>query len=117
MEGQGEVGSVGNPGSVADHAEAIRAEVQSEYAGKLAHAELRAQAAKDGISLPEGFTEYLNTSKLLEEDGSPSVKEIAKLLEPFQPKAPTYLQGIGLGRQGGYVGPSKPSLSLDARNR
>ncbi|MCM2429348.1 hypothetical protein [Streptomyces sp. RKAG337] len=103
--------------AVPDPIEAIRAQVAHEYAGKLAHAELRFQAAKDGVELPAGFTDFLDASKLVGDDGQPSAEAIGNLLEPFKAaKIPQYPQGIGLGRQGGYTD-SHPTVSLDARNR
>ncbi|MCZ4101710.1 hypothetical protein [Streptomyces sp. H39-C1] len=100
-----------------DPVEAIRAQVAQEYAGKLAHAELRFQAARNGVELPAGFTDFLDASKLVGDDGQPSAEAIGNLLEPFKAaKPPQYLQGIGLGRQGGYTD-SHPTVSLDARNR
>ncbi|MEU9879897.1 hypothetical protein [Streptomyces phaeochromogenes] len=61
--------------AVPDPAEAIRAEIRREYAGKLAQAEVKAQAAKAGIAIPEGFADYLDTSKLLGEDGQPPPRQ------------------------------------------
>ncbi|MBT2508086.1 hypothetical protein J7I98_19785 [Streptomyces sp. ISL-98] len=53
----------GEAGAVQDLSDAIRAEIQREYAGKLARTEIKAQAAKAGINLPEDFAGYLDTSK------------------------------------------------------
>lgn len=100
-----------------DPMQAIRAEVAQEYAGRLAHAELRAQAARQGVELPETFTDFLDTSKLLGADGQPSPEAIENILTPFKAtKAPQFVQGLGLGRQGGHDG-SQPTVSLDTRLR
>ncbi|MFE2041086.1 hypothetical protein ACFXAZ_09165 [Streptomyces sp. NPDC059477] len=98
-----------------DPAEAIRAEVSREYAAKLAQAELEAQAAKAGITLPEEFTSYLNLPRLIGEDGNPSAEAISRVLETFRPsmKLPP-LAGAGHNRDGG---PFKPHVSLDSRGR
>ncbi|WP_405998612.1 hypothetical protein [Streptomyces sp. NBC_00829] len=105
--------------TASDPAEAIRADIHREYAGKLAQAEMKAQAAKAGIALPEGFADYLDTSKLLGEDGQPSSEAVAKLLEPFQPAEAEFpqLAGSGYNRSGSaFPGPVRP-VSLDARLR
>ncbi|WP_240045124.1 hypothetical protein [Streptomyces alboflavus] len=81
-------------------AEVVRAEVRRECAGKLAQAELKAEAARVGVEFPTGFIDFLDTSKLLGEDGVPSGEAIAKV--------------IGLGRP-----PAESSMrvSLDVRQR
>lgn len=101
----------------ADGFDSVRAEVQREYAAKLARAELRAHAAQAGINLGEGFTDYLDPSKLLGEDGNPSAEAISKALAPLaaaqEPKFP----------QLGGTGHSMPverftrRVSLDIRHR
>ncbi|MEV5378043.1 hypothetical protein AB0L26_19000 [Streptomyces nondiastaticus] len=105
-------------GVPADPADSIRAEVQREYATKLAQAELRAQAAQAGIKLGEGFTDYLDASKLLGEDGAPSAEAIGKALAPLaaakKPETPQ-LMGAGYHR-GGYKVPVR-HVSLDVRKR
>ncbi|MFB7905642.1 hypothetical protein ACFC1T_04380 [Kitasatospora sp. NPDC056076] len=102
----------------ADPAEAIRAEIHREYAGKLALAELRAQAVKEGITLYDGFADYLDLSKLLDTDGQPSQEAIQELLSPWRKKESEFadLQGAGYHRNpfpAGFF--STPSL--DARQR
>lgn len=101
----------------ADPADSIRAEVQREYAAKLAQAELRAQAAQAGIKLGEGFTDYLDASKLLGEDGTPSAEAIGRALAPLLPAKPDYphLVGAGFHRSGDRV-PAR-RVSLDVRKR
>ncbi|GAA2231927.1 hypothetical protein GCM10010232_18260 [Streptomyces amakusaensis] len=102
----------------ADPTASVRAEVQREYAAKLAAAELRTRAAKDGITLPDGFTDFLDSSKLLGEDGSPSVEAIGKALAPWAvPKEPEFTQLKGAGHYARQRGPALPTISLDVRNR
>lgn len=100
----------------ADRSETVRAEVQREYAAKLARAELKAQAAQAGINLSDGFTDYLDTSKLLGEDGTPSAKAISKALEPLKPAEPKYPQVQGMGYYPASLR-SVPPVSLDVRKR
>ncbi|MER6502300.1 hypothetical protein ABT218_23705 [Streptomyces sp. NPDC001455] len=102
----------------ADPADSVRAEVQREYAAKLAQAELKAHAAQAGIKLGEGFTDYLDASKLLGEDGTPSAEAIGKALAPLagaQEPAPQ-LMGAGYHR-GGYPVQQHRRVSLDIRKR
>ncbi|MEW1548988.1 hypothetical protein [Streptomyces tsukubensis] len=102
----------------ADPAESVRAEVQREYATKLAAAELKVQAAQGGIKLSDGFTDYLDYSKLLGEDGSPSAEAIGKALAPWAaPKEPEFPQLKGTGYYEHQRGPALPTVSLDVRNR
>ncbi|WEB42258.1 hypothetical protein MOV08_25440 [Streptomyces yunnanensis] len=102
----------------ADPADAIRAEVQREYTAKLAMAELKAQAAESGIKLGDGFTDYLDTAKLLGKDGNPSTEAIGNALAPLAaaqgPKFPQ-LVGAGFHRSGDRV-PAR-RVSLDVRKR
>ncbi|WP_181793616.1 hypothetical protein [Streptomyces sp. WELS2] len=96
----------------------VRAQVEREYSGKLARAELKGYAAQAGINLPDGFTEYLDGSKLLGEDGKPSAEAMDKALAPFKPKNPAFphLAGSGPNRSGGPL--SEPRrVSLDVRKR
>ncbi|MFF9498307.1 hypothetical protein [Streptomyces sp. NPDC014656] len=102
----------------ADGSDSVRAEVRREYAAKLAHAELRAQAAQAGIKLSDGFTDYLDASKLVGADGNPSAEAIGKALAPFaavrQPEYP-HLVGAGFHRDSAPV-PAR-RVSLDVRKR
>ncbi|WP_405889660.1 hypothetical protein OG427_05590 [Streptomyces sp. NBC_00133] len=97
--------------------DSIRAEVQREYAAKLAQAELKAQAAQSGIKLGDGFTDYLDASKLLGEDGNPSAEAIGEALAPFRPQEPKFAQlaGTGHSHRGGPI--PQRRVSLDVRNR
>lgn len=101
----------------ADGSDAVRAEVQREYATKLVAAELRAYAAQAGIKLPDGFTDYLDASKLLGEDGSPSAEAIARALQPLKPAEPEFPQLKGMGYHPGPAFRSIPRISLDIRKR
>ncbi|MER6530347.1 hypothetical protein [Streptomyces sp. NPDC001508] len=96
----------------------VRAEVEREYAGKLARAELKSHAAQAGITLPDGFTEYLDGAKLLGEDGKPSAEAMDKALAPFKPKDPAFphLVGAGHNRDGSPI-PERRRVSLDVRKR
>ncbi|MFD5188541.1 hypothetical protein ACFWMU_10395 [Streptomyces sp. NPDC058357] len=101
----------------ADPAEAIRVEVQREYSAKLAQAELKTHAAQAGIKLGDGFTDYLDASKLLGDDGNPSAEAITEALAPFvaaQQSQFPQLAGAGHFRSG-----QAPvhRISLDVRNR
>ncbi|MFC5148083.1 hypothetical protein [Streptomyces aureoversilis] len=103
--------------TLADPSDSIRAEVEREYAAKLAKAEFRAQAAQEGASVPEGFVEYLDASKLLGEDGWPSAEIISHALEPYKPKKPQLPQLMGAGYHQGPSRPFTPRVSLDIRKR
>ncbi|MFE0047280.1 hypothetical protein [Streptomyces albireticuli] len=105
------------PVPAAVDADAIRAEVEREYAVKLAKAEFKAQAAQEGASVSEEFMEYLDGSKLLGEDGRPCPETIARTLEPFKPKRPKLPQLMGAGYYRGSSAPSAPRVSLDVRKR
>lgn len=78
-----------------DPSHSVRAEVEREYSGKLARAELKGYAAQAGITLPDGFTEYLDGSKLLGEDGKPSAEAMDKALAPFKLKEPAFPHLVG----------------------
>ncbi|MBB5118016.1 hypothetical protein GO001_23805 [Streptomyces sp. NRRL B-1677] len=97
--------------------DAIRAEVIREYADELTRAEFKVQAAEAGAKIPDGFMDYLDTSKLLGEDGLPSAEAIARVVEPFTPKAPKLPQLMGAGYHRGGSWPAAPVKSLDIRNR
>jgi hypothetical protein len=102
----------------ADLSDPVRAQVEREYSGKLARAELKGYAAQAGIELPDGFTEYLDGSKLLGEDGKPSAEAMDKALAPFKPRDPAFphLVGSGPNRSGGPL-PERRRVSLDVRKR
>ncbi|MFE6688002.1 hypothetical protein ACFVFQ_16180 [Streptomyces sp. NPDC057743] len=101
----------------ADGSDAVRAEVQREYAAKLAQAELKVHAAQAGIKLSSEFADYLDTSKLLGEDGNPSPEAIAKALEPLKPSQPEFPQIKGMGYFPGSPFQPAPRVSLDVRKR
>lgn len=102
----------------ADEADAVRAEVQREYSTRLARAEIRVHAAQAGVSLPDGFVEYLDASKLLGADGNPSVVAMDRALASFKPSPPSFpqLEGVGHNRSGGPFS-ERRTVSLDVRNR
>lgn len=102
----------------ADGADTIRAEVRQEYSARLARAEVKVHAAQSGISLPDGFTDYLDTSKLLGADGNPSAEAMDKALAAFRPSEPPFPHVVGAGhnRSGGPF-PETHTVSLDVRNR
>ncbi|MFJ2609680.1 hypothetical protein ACIO13_32570 [Streptomyces sp. NPDC087425] len=102
----------------ADPSHSVRAEVEREYAGKLAQAEFKNHAAQAGINLPDGFTDYLDAAKLLGDDGKPSVEAMNKALAPFTTREPTFphLVGAGHNRDGNRI-PERPRISLDVRKR
>ncbi|WP_148283195.1 MULTISPECIES: hypothetical protein [Kitasatospora] len=103
--------------SIAKAREDARQEAQREFAPILARAKLKAQAAEDGINLPEEFLDLLDYSKMVGEDSNPSAEIITLALTPFQStKNPEYAQGLGLGRQGPSLGFAPPA-PLDARMR
>ncbi|GGR75396.1 hypothetical protein GCM10010236_32650 [Streptomyces eurythermus] len=102
----------------ADPSDPVRAQVEREYSAKLARAELKGYAAQAGITLPDGFTDYLDGSKLLGEDGKPSAESMDKVLAPFRPREPTLppLGGAGHNREGNSFR-VHPRISLDVRKR
>jgi hypothetical protein len=96
----------------------IREEVQREYAAKLATAELKAHAAEAGLKLPDGYTDYLDASKLLGDDGQPSAEAISSALAPLRPKEPQFPQLAGTGHnRNRYEPESIRRVSLDVRKR
>ncbi|MFF1498864.1 hypothetical protein ACFVZR_03035 [Streptomyces sp. NPDC058316] len=101
-----------------DPADVIRAEVQREYSAKLARAEVKVHAAQAGITLPDGFTDYLDTSKLLGEDGNPTTEAMDRALASFKFSEPPFphVAGAGHNRSGGPI-PERPRVSLDVRKR
>ncbi|WCH92059.1 hypothetical protein POD33_07930 [Streptomyces moderatus] len=102
----------------ADPSDPVRAEVEREYSGRLARAELKGYAAQAGINLPDGFTDYLDGSKLLGKDGKPSAAAMDKALAPFKSTEPAFLHlaGAGPNRSGGPM-PERRRISLDVRKR
>ncbi|MFD7732829.1 hypothetical protein ACFV6F_20860 [Kitasatospora phosalacinea] len=103
--------------AIAKAYEDSRQEALREFAPILARAQLKAQAAEDGINLPEEFLDLLDYSRIVGEDSNPSAETIALVLTPFQSiKKPEYAQRLGLGRQGTSFGFAPPA-PLDARMR
>ncbi|MFJ5118996.1 hypothetical protein [Kitasatospora sp. NPDC088548] len=109
-------GDSGSPEAVpADPAQAIRAEIQREYAGKLALAELRTQAAIAGVTV---LAEYYDPNCFLSEDGTTNTEAVHEAIEKERAnqaaKAFPVLQGAGYHRG---TAPNPPAPSLDARHR
>ncbi|MEU9191867.1 hypothetical protein [Streptomyces hundungensis] len=100
--------------AVPDPVEALRAELVQEYTERLAHAELRIQAAEAGVTIPEAFLNVLDLPKLIDSDGNPNTEAIASIVGSVN-KEPQYRQDIGLGRQGSAY--HTRQVSLDARRR
>ena len=82
-----------------------RAATLAEVGGRLAAAELRAQAATAGVELPPA--DYLNLAAFIGDDGSPKPDAIASFVSSLPKPAtePEFPQGIGLGRHGGTSNP------------
>ncbi|MGQ5602955.1 hypothetical protein [Streptomyces sp. EKS3.2] len=89
----------------------------SEVGSRLVEAELRAQAATAGVTLPPA--EFLNVSRFIGADGSPDTSAIQTFVSslPQPSKAPDFAQGIGLGRQGDSGGYAAGQLGRDALSR
>ncbi|MFI1796363.1 hypothetical protein ACH427_03235 [Streptomyces sp. NPDC020379] len=85
--------------------EAARVETRqafaAEFAPRLAGAELRAQAAAAGVTLPA--LDYLNVGRFVGDDGTVNADEITAFVSSLPGSSPRqeYAQGLGLGRQGG----------------
>lgn len=79
----------------------------AEFGQELTFAQITAEAAKAGVNLPEGVTGFIDTSRLLGEDGRPNSDAISQFVTSFSayqvPKAPDYPSAnqLGLGPQGG----------------
>ncbi|MFJ2778562.1 hypothetical protein [Kitasatospora sp. NPDC087315] len=99
----------------ADPAQAIRAEIQREYAGRLALAEVRAQAAIAGVTV---LADYYDPNCFLSEDGTTNTEVIRELIEKERAnqaaRAFPELQGAGYHRG---TAPKPATVSLDARHR
>lgn len=79
----------------------------SEVGRDLATAHLAAQAAKAGVTIPQGLAAVMDVSRLLNEDGMPDEAAISSLVDSFAsstPTAPAYSQGLGIGPQGSTPG-------------
>jgi hypothetical protein len=91
--------------------EAARAEGRNsavaEFGKDLTFAQITAEAAKAGVALPEGVTGFIDTSRLVGDDGRPNSDAISAFVNSFAayqaPKAPAYPSAsqLGLGPQGG----------------
>ncbi|UBU12909.1 hypothetical protein [Nonomuraea gerenzanensis] len=84
-----------------------RRQGRAEAGVSVAHAELKAYAASNGVTLPASVTDFLDATRFVADDGSADMAAIAAFIDPFktaQPKQPTYPQNIGVGPQGGNQG-------------
>ncbi|WP_050512112.1 hypothetical protein [Streptomyces rimosus] len=76
-----------------------RTSALAEAGERIAMAELRAQAAQNGVSLPGA--EFLNLRRFVDADGSADAEAITAFVSalPTTNPAPAYRQDLGLGRQ------------------
>ncbi|MFI1800506.1 hypothetical protein ACH427_24560 [Streptomyces sp. NPDC020379] len=101
----------------AEATDAAQAEDRRGHAYETARVEMYAQAVKGGFTVPDAYADYLDFSKLVCEDGTPSAEAIAQVLHPFRPKEPVFAQRLGMGRQGdGRAFPAR-HVPLDVRHR
>ncbi|GGW89420.1 hypothetical protein [Streptomyces noursei] len=95
--------------------EAARVEARNatlaEVGTRLADAELRAQAARAGVELPQA--DFLNLSKFTGDDGSVNAELIGQFVSSLSQPAPepNFAQDLGLGRQGGISQITRDDLS------
>ncbi|WP_327294450.1 hypothetical protein [Streptomyces sp. NBC_01197] len=93
--------------------EAARAEgrtsAYSEVGSRLVESELKAAAATNGVQLPD--LKFVNTSQFVDANGLPVSDQINAFVTSL-PKPATgseFAQDLGLGRQGGAIGPDQLS--------
>ena len=81
--------------------EEARTAAMAEIGTRLADAELRAQAAAAGATLPPA--DFLNLAKFVGTDGAVDTALVTKFVEslPKPASGPAFRQDLGLGRQGG----------------
>ncbi|MBC2873971.1 MULTISPECIES: hypothetical protein [Streptomyces] len=108
------------PADAIDPFEAVRAEaraeVQREYAARLALVEFKAQAAHDGVNVSH-VLEYIDAPKLLGEDGWPSAENIREAVRVHgEPTGLDLPKLMGAGHYSGR-GVGVPVPSLDGRRR
>ncbi|MEV2279186.1 hypothetical protein AB0I72_26755 [Nocardiopsis sp. NPDC049922] len=79
----------------------------SEVGNRLAEAEIKAAAASAGRKVPEGFSDYLNLSAFVGDDGSPNSDAVTSFVNtlPEVNSSPRFPQNTGLGPQGGSAVP------------
>lgn len=85
--------------AIAEARASARSETLSEVRGQLGEAELKAAAGTAGVALPESLSALLDTSRLINEDGSTNTELISQIVGSFQPGQPTYSQNVGVGPQ------------------
>ncbi|WP_405019056.1 hypothetical protein OHV05_21010 [Kitasatospora sp. NBC_00070] len=92
-----------------DPAEAIRAEIASKYASKLAKANLVTEATRVGIRIPDAYLEYLDYPQIHNGTGELLPEALEYILDAYaHHKHP---------KRSRTVEPQEPRLSLDARHR
>lgn len=89
------------------------AETAKTYATRLAHAELKAEAAAKGVDLSE-LGDLIDVSKLLTEDGNVDSKAVKAAVGKLAKLAPAP-QGAPRGGGDFGGGPNLPPASLDAQ--
>lgn len=85
--------------AIADAKAEGRQSALSEVGDRLTEAELKLQAAKAGVDLPDNFTEVLNFAKL-SKDGQPDPVAIANVIGSLSPGS-TFPRVGGIGPQHG----------------
>ena len=106
------------PQEIPDPAQAIREEVQREFADRLVQAEIKLQAAQSGVEIPPGLLALIDPSKLVGEGGLPRQEALDVLLEAAEAAArPRVPQLEGAGFHSTPPWRNQPKVSLDARHR
>lgn len=75
----------------------------SEMGTRLAEAEIKAAAANAGRKVPDGFSNFLNMTAFIGEDGTPNGDAITAFINSLPeatPKGPAFSQNTGIGPQG-----------------
>lgn len=74
-----------------------------EFGARLAEAEIRAAAASAGKKIPDGFSEFINLSKFVGDNGFPDADAISAFVNSLPSSAPAnpFAQNVGIGPQGG----------------
>ncbi|MFE0151394.1 hypothetical protein ACFWY5_29905 [Nonomuraea sp. NPDC059007] len=90
---------------------AAKAEALAEFGGKLAEAELRTQAARAGVELPDSISRFVNVSALLDDSGQPNAAAISEFVSTLAPVTPAF-PNVGVGPQNNGGG-GVPQLTYD----
>ena len=74
-----------------------------EFGARLAEAEIRAAAASAGKKIPDDFSEFINLSRFVGENGFPDADAISTFVNSLPSSAPAnpFAQNVGIGPQGG----------------